>query len=218
MAFLDAAEETISGLLTEDTVTQFSGIFGPQWGIFLDGAPTVDANSVISFEYRKDFTISDYPVEQGGFESYDKVQLPGICKVRYAQGGSVADRQAFLASIEAIDNDTNLYDVVTPEVTYISFNIHHVDYRRTANQGMGLITVDVWLTEIRIANNFGLGIGTFASLFGGSTGTGSNPTLNASQVQNPSAADQFNSGIQQPGNPTSSQNLNYDADNQGTFS
>src|SRR4029077_12452994 len=40
------------------------------------------------------------------------------------------------------------YDVVTPEKTYESANIHHYDYQRTAVNGAGMIVVDVWLTQV----------------------------------------------------------------------
>ena len=86
---------TVTTLLVSDLVNQFAAIFGPQRGIFLEGIPVVTAESVISFEYRQDYTIADYPVEGGVFESYDKVQVPFLAKIRFAQGGSTADREAF---------------------------------------------------------------------------------------------------------------------------
>ena len=47
------------------------GVFsGPQWGIFAQsGAPVLVANSVFGIEYARDYRISDYPQEQGAFES-----------------------------------------------------------------------------------------------------------------------------------------------------
>src|SRR5215469_5882183 len=42
------------------------------------GLPTIFpvAASFVDVEYKQDWPISDYPVEQGGFQSYDKVRLP----------------------------------------------------------------------------------------------------------------------------------------------
>ena len=138
-------------LLVEDLVSFLFGITtAPQWGIFLDGVPVIVADNTISFEYRQDFPVSDYPVEGGGFQSYDKVQLPGDIRMQFSAGGSIANRQAFLESIENEINTTDLYDVLTPEQVYLSYNFTHRDIRkRTAQDGAGLIVVDLWLTEIR---------------------------------------------------------------------
>jgi hypothetical protein len=123
----------------------------PRWGIFLDGVPALPmAKSVASFEYKQDWTISDYPVEEGGFQSYDKVQLPFECRVRITSSGSSGDRAALLAALDQIANSLDLYDVVTPERVYTSVNVHHMDYRRTATNGVGLLVVDLWLVEVRV--------------------------------------------------------------------
>lgn len=136
-------------LLVADTFGFFISSGAPQWGIFQDSVAVVAADSVVSFDFKQDWSIADYPVEQGAFETYDKVETPFGVRIRFATGGSDDRRQAFLDSIAAIAGDFELYDVVTPEVVYTSVNISHYDYHRRANQGNGLITVDVWLTEIR---------------------------------------------------------------------
>jgi hypothetical protein len=178
MSFIEAGlEAAVTGvLLVEDLISAFSGIFGPQWGIFLDGIPIVAAQSVMSFEFRQDWTIANYPIENGSFQTYDKVEVPFVTKVRFNQGGSLSDRTNFLNSIAAIAGDFNLYDVVTPEFIYLDCNITHYDYRRTANQGLGLITVDVWLQQIIVAPGIG---------------------FQTANLQSPTAADPASNGLQQ---------------------
>lgn len=121
----------------------------PQWGLFKDGKSVIEADNVVSFEYKRDWAISDYPLEKGAFESYNKVQLPYDVRLQFSCGGSVTSREAFIKSIEAIDNSLDLFDAVVPEKVYIGCNIQHVDYRRTASRGVGLIVADVYLLEIR---------------------------------------------------------------------
>jgi hypothetical protein len=135
-------------LLVQDVVSALLGI-APQWGVFLDGVPVIEADSTVDFEFKQDFPISTYPVEQGGFQSYDKVQLPAEIRVRYAAGGTEANRQSFLVSIDSNINTTTLYDVVTPEAVYLSYCFTHRDFARRAKNGVGLIIVDLWLEEIR---------------------------------------------------------------------
>lgn len=126
------------------------GLLPPQWGIFNQaGRSVISFDTVKNFDYRRDWNISDYPLERGAFESYNKVQTPFVARIGLSTGGSFAARQAFLQSIQAIEDDLNLYDVVTPEVTYQSVNISHVDYHR-ADGLYGIITVNIFLTEIRV--------------------------------------------------------------------
>lgn len=58
--------------------------------------------STIEFDFEANYHISDYPQEQGAFQSYNKVQMPFDCRVRLACGGTIAQRQAFLNSLLAI--------------------------------------------------------------------------------------------------------------------
>lgn len=131
-------------------VTSLFGGAGSAWGVYQGGSPVITADTVASMEYRQEWTISDYPVEQGAFESYDKVQTPFSARVSFAAGGAEASRMALLNSIAAIAGDLNLYDVATPTSTYSSVNVVHYDYRRTTQNGVGLLVVDVWLMEVRV--------------------------------------------------------------------
>ena len=133
-------------LLTGDA----DGLISPNdsvWGIFQDGAPVVVAESVVAVDYRREFAISDYPVEQGAFESYDKVQLPRDVHMRFT-AGTVAARSELLTSIDAILPTTQLVDVVTPDAVYTSLTLSHQDYSRTAQRGLGLLQVEVWALEV----------------------------------------------------------------------
>lgn len=121
----------------------------PQWGVFIDGVQALPYRSIGSFEYKRDWPIADYPVEQGGFQSYDKVEMPFDVRVRLTSGPSQAERQALLDAIEPMAGSLDLFDVVTPERTYVDCNVTHYDYVRRADRGAGVIMLDVWFTEIR---------------------------------------------------------------------
>ncbi len=130
------------------------GIIAPEWGIFTRGGKAVvTADNVVSFEYKQEFSIADYPVEEGAFESYDKVQTPYDVRLRFSSGGSFNNRQALINSIQTIAGDLKLYDAVTPEKTYTKVNVAHQDYGRTAQNGAGLLMIDVWLTQIRVTTS-----------------------------------------------------------------
>lgn len=159
-------------ILIADAVLIPGALF-PQWGIYLDGFPVVVADNVLTFGFKKGARLSKYPQEKGAFATYNKVAIPGEPRLRYSTGGSIADRTTFLASIAPLIGDINLYDVVSPEAAYFSYNVINYDYDRHADNA-GLIEVDVWLEEVVIAGS---------SSFSNTT--------------NPADASQSNNGLQQ---------------------
>lgn len=142
---------------------------GSQWGIFdSDGNPLGDPSnmtgitstianslgfgstlSVNAFDYGKETRVSDFPVERGEFASYNKVEMPGEPTVTFAFEGSESDRTSFLDAIDTACLSTDLYSVVTPEVTYVDYTLQSYNYRRTASAGAYLLIVELRLKEVR---------------------------------------------------------------------
>lgn len=145
-----ASSET--SVATFDTVT-VTAARSYDWGLFLDGAKALEPDTMLALEYRRDWQLPDYPQENGAFQSYNKTAHPFAVRVTMTKGGSVADRSAFLAKVEEVAASMSLYDVVTPEKTYLNMNVERFDYRRTSTNGAGLITVEMWLAEIRDATD-----------------------------------------------------------------
>lgn len=152
--------------------------------------------SMIDWEYKQDWPISNYPQEQGAFQSYDKVTLPWDVRLKLAGGGATATRQAFLNTIFAISGGTPpgvplalpgsgtplpLFDIVTPELSYPSCSCTHVDFARTAERGVTLIVVDMWFQQIAVTS-----------------------TNNFQNTQTPAVAGQLGTGNQQPQIPSTS--------------
>lgn len=208
-------------LLVSDALSLFSGLDSPSWGLFLDGVPVVTAESVVSFDFKKGARISSFPVENGGFESYNKVQQPYDVRLRFATGGTEADRQALLESVAAAIRSLSLMDAVSPEAVYPNVNPVHYDYRRTHVNGVGLLQVDVFCEEVRVraASTFTTSTATTSSPTtsdaGGNTAANGTTTFNdrfpttAPIVAplSPSAAPQVNGGTVQPV-PASSSDFN----------
>lgn len=121
-----------------------------EWGIYLDGEKVLTPDSFLALDYKRDATIADYPIEGGGFETYNKVQRPFDVRLRLTKGGGPGDRRDFLAAVESIFESLSLYDVVTPEKTYLSCNVTSIGHGRSAMNGMGLLTIDIALREVRV--------------------------------------------------------------------
>jgi hypothetical protein len=139
-------------IMIADTVAGALGLASNQWGIYdQNNALVVTPDSVVAVEYRHDWHVSDYPIEEGGFVSYNKVQVPFDTRVTLSKGGMDSDRAVFLSALEAAAASLNLYSIIMPEYKFLNVNIMHLDYRRTSRNGVGLILADIWLREIRIA-------------------------------------------------------------------
>lgn len=124
--------------------------FAPTWGVFdSTGVQVLTPDSFLGMSYRKSSRVARHPIEEGAFSSYNKVREPREIVVRFAKGGTNEDRSSFLATLESLQEDTNLYTVVTPEITYTNINLESFDYRREQQQGAWQIVASCHFIEIR---------------------------------------------------------------------
>lgn len=137
-------------LVAGDLLALFGINSSPQWGLFLNGEPAVIADNVISFEFKQDRRISNYAVEEGAFESYNKVTVPFDVRLRFSSGGSAAKREELISSVADIMDSLETFDAVTPERVYTNINPVHQNVRRTAHNGAGLVIIDVYCQQIRV--------------------------------------------------------------------
>ena len=178
------------------------GSIGTQWGIFRQGRPVVVCDNVAAFDHKADWAISDYPVEGGQFQSFNKVTIPYDVRMVFTAGGTEANRTALLNSLRAIAGDLKFYDAVSPEAVYTPVNLVHVDYRRTAQNGVGLIAVSVWCRQVRQVASSTTGAAGGADASGTDTPSAAGGIGDAAS---PSGADQANGGVVQATDPTAAQ-------------
>ncbi|KAA1013034.1 hypothetical protein FVF58_09595 [Paraburkholderia panacisoli] len=171
-------------LVVADAAIILGFFSGPKWGVFnQDGSLALQPDSIVALEFSREWRIPDYPVEQGSFESYNKVVLPSETRIRMTKGGSDADRYHFLGQLSALARSLTLLNISMPEGKMIqSVNINHFNLSRTSTNGVGLVTVDVALKEVRV---------TATSAF--------------SNTAQPSGSDPTSTGAVQPQAPTSAQ-------------
>lgn len=174
-------------LMTEDDPS-VSRSAAPKWGVFAHGSASeavIEPDSIVTLEFKNDSRLSQYPQEDGAFQTYNKVATPFELHVTMTKGGTESDRAFFIAAVEENAQSLALLDVVTPEKTYLSVNISRINYRRSASSGLGLITVDIGFTEIRE---------TVGNVFASS---GIDPVVAASAAS-PGANDPKDAGVAQP--------------------
>ena len=127
-----------------------NGVFGKKWGIFDQyGSPIFLTDSFIAMTYNAGASVSNFPVENGEFRSYNKTRNPSIASVTLAKSvGGVMKRGVFLAQLEARLKSTLSFYVVTPEYVYMNYQIIGINHSRSASEGATLIKVNLDLQEI----------------------------------------------------------------------
>ena len=152
-SLVNGAFGQLPSLLTGDapSVQNAASNSTTQWGIFDQAGQNkvLTPTSFKSIGYKQGWRIANYPMEQGAFQNYNKVQTPFETSIMVTQGGKLQDRQDFLDALDTIANSLDLYNVVTPDRTYNNVSIEYYDYQRSATNGNGLLTVEIKLLEIR---------------------------------------------------------------------
>jgi len=158
------------------------------------GASIPASISVISVEPVRDTRLADFPLQNGSFAMYNRVQLPRTVKITLALDGNDNDRSYFLDQIEAACLSTNLYSIFTANYTFTSspgvagYALESYSYERKATRGSTLLTVAITCKEVRQVSP--------------ATSTTSSPIVSP---QDPASTPAVNGGIQQPAAPTQSQ-------------
>lgn len=168
--------------------------FVNQWAIYEAGTSTLalDPDSVISLDVRGDSNVSTFPVEQGAFADYNKVQRPLELRLKLACSNHTMSRGDFLTQLDEMKNAPTLYDISTPDVVYHSFTLSHYDYARTSRNGVSMVVADCWFVEVRQSAS-------------ATYGSSSVPASLNGLSNSPSANDPVDSGFVQPLQPTAQQ-------------
>lgn len=147
-----AARATVATLLS-NTLGKLYDFFvvPPKWGIYLPGTSTkaIEVSSVLSMDIAGAADVSDYPIEQGSFVSYNKVVLPDVFQFRIAQDGLEANRTYLLDWLQRAKDGLDVFDVVCPEFVYPNATLIRYTVRRTAGSGAAMITADCVFQQIR---------------------------------------------------------------------
>ena len=189
--------------VTSDVSAVLALFSPPKWGIVdsTSGAFIFEPDTYLGVDFREEWRVPTYPIENGGFSAYNKVLEPYDVRVTFAIGSpqnpfasivggltgtSGSARSALLAQLNAAAGSLNLYTVLTPDQSYTNVNIIHVSYdRRAAEGGASMLVIEVWLKYINL---------TVTSSYS----TSQTPTPDTSNAQNPAAQPEQNQGSVQP--------------------
>jgi hypothetical protein len=127
----------------------FAAKAAPVWGVFdADGNQVLAPESIMSFNYRADYRVSDYPVQAGQFANYNKVTVPGEIPIRMVMGLTLDDRTQFESDCKFVAASLALYTIITPESTYVGFNATRLEIARRETHGAFYLDVDMFFRQI----------------------------------------------------------------------
>ena len=179
-------------------ISSFLGTFSQVWGVFdAGGNAVVTPDTFLGIEYTNSRRIANFPVEQGSFSAYNKVNDPFVGAVRMAVGGTLADREQFLQDLQTLADSLDLYTLVTPEASYSNVNMERFDYRRETRNGAGIIVANCHFVEIRQAQTAYNGLTSVPSAYL-SNPTTSTGLIDPSKVTSPMAAAVSSMGMVSP--------------------
>lgn len=154
--------DLISAVMGGNPLSIIESVTTPRWGIYLPDTmeKMIDPDSVLAFEYRGEARISDYPVEEGGFKSYNKVQQPYDIRMKMTCEGAGTltsaittsggmTRESFIGTLGDLKASLLPVNIVTPDFVYQSANLVHFDYKRTNTDGVTMITAELYFREIQ---------------------------------------------------------------------
>ena len=120
------------------------------WAIFdKDGNKALDFDTFFSCSIKAGSKISSNPVEKGSFADYNKVASPTTVSVVLGRTGKSGELAAFLTALDRLTDSTDVVSIVTPEKTFLDYNLVSCDYDRKAENGVDRLLAGLMLQEIR---------------------------------------------------------------------
>jgi len=130
-------------------------LFSTKWEILDENdKKLITPDSVVSFSYKEERRIPTYPIENGGFQSYNKVAVPFDIQITVTCSGSKGKmkKSDFLNAINKALDSVELLTIATPDRSYQDCNLIHVDYRRESNRGAQLIIAQLFFQQVRVVS------------------------------------------------------------------
>ncbi len=125
-------------------------VYGGEWTLLDEGGETaVTFTSFVDISLQSEGQALSYPVEEGSFANYNKVDKPFDIRVTLATQGSDSDFEYILARLDEYKREAVKLSVSTPSRLYESMTLATYSYRRSREAGAGMLTVELSLVEVR---------------------------------------------------------------------
>lgn len=106
-------------------------------------------SSMLEFSAEKSSRLPDEPIEKGSFATYNRVIEPRSITCRLGVSGTAQRLQSEIDRLTTLSENDEKITLVTPEQSYKNMMLESFDYRRDAQNGRGVLYVDLRFKEIR---------------------------------------------------------------------
>lgn len=121
-----------------------------EWTILDEqGQTALTLDSFLDLDARNEGKALSYPVEEGAFANYNKVQNPSDIRVTLARQGTDADFEYVLAKLEEYQQQAVKLAVVTPADVRESTTLESYSYKRTRDAGARMLIVELHFVEVK---------------------------------------------------------------------
>lgn len=153
-----------------------------QWNLTADDGTQIIFTSFIGIEFRDNAKVSEEALEQGTFTSYNKTESSAQAYVTLGMSAAIesewVDIAAMIDNLQKLKKNPTKMTVVTPEHVLQNMTLEAWNYNRQAEDGVGVVYVELALREVREIGDVSLAGGGYSS----------------SQVKNPNGASTANRG------------------------
>lgn len=127
-----------------------SNTINGEWGLLDEkGASVVSFTSFIDISVRNEGQALSYPVEEGSFTNYNKVESPLDISVTLATQGSESDFEFILVKLDEYKREAVTLSVITPALLYRNMTLKSYSYERKQENNAGMLSVQLDLVEVR---------------------------------------------------------------------
>jgi hypothetical protein len=125
-------------------------VYGGEWTLLDErGGSAVAFTSFLDIDLKNAGQALSYPIEEGSFANYNKVESPLDMRVSLATQGTDADFEYILTKLDEYKREAVKLSVATPARLYESLTLETYSYKRGREAGAGILTVELTLVEVR---------------------------------------------------------------------
>lgn len=97
-----------------------------------------------------EYQVSDYPIEDGAFATYNKVRRPSLVAATLTKGGTDLERATWLEAIrQQLQSDpTALYNVLTPAGIFPNQTLVSLSFQTRNDRGSNLLYLEMKFSEV----------------------------------------------------------------------
>ncbi len=113
------------------------------------GNTAVSFTSFFDIDVRNEGQALSYPIEDGSFANYNKVDSPLQIRVSLGFQGDETEFEYILERLDEYKKGSSILDVVTPSTIYSYMTLESYSYKRAKDGNAGMLTVELVLVEVR---------------------------------------------------------------------